>query len=777
MAALLGPTRRMHAVLRFVFAFTFALAAAMGIVKLDQLTADPPDFEQACLDGDPYYVVAALRAQSGRGRQPDTRAPSIVLVRDTPNDSPQYELASFGDTGAVFGLAYNRNEPAVYAGTFRKRSMPFGKGGAGGIYRVDLRTGETDLWAQVPDAGSQTGSRMADGKRDHDENAAREVGKEALGDVEIDDAGTQLFTVNLLNRKIYRYDLATATILSEFEMGAMQESWGKSAGRPFGLAWHQGRLYHGVVNSRGTAGNMVAVVYSSLPDGSDMRTVANIDLRYRRDGVRLREVSGSQTGWRAWSDETERTEDARGRPQIHRPQAILTDLAFTHEGAMVVGLRDRHWDISLQWIRDEAMAVSTVHAGLPTATPMSPPGDTIMSEEGLGFGDLLLGTIVQDPEAENDSWAFEPAPEHFDDTNALRHDESAMGGVAWVPYTDKIVATSFGVKRASRDTLGYEGVYWYELASGNQVGDETVGAPGFTQPYEPQGGGPLKVWAHGPFEETTYTWEYYSDIGSLGDVETLCVYEPPPPTPTQTPLPTDTPAVTDTPTDVPTEPATATPTNTATPIPTDTSTPIPPAYLPISLRERCTPDRAKADTVLVLDNSSSMTGDKIEAARNAALAFLRAVDIGNDQVGVVVFSAEAEIISPLSGDGAALDAAIRGIEPGFGTRIGSGLEAARTVLAGPERKPENTPMIILLTDGIQMDDPDRPQDMAAEIRASRVELYIVGLGEDVDVSYLEQMAGDPDKLRLSPGPGDLAAIYEEIARLIPCAPEAFWGKR
>jgi Mg-chelatase subunit ChlD len=172
-----------------------------------------------------------------------------------------------------------------------------------------------------------------------------------------------------------------------------------------------------------------------------------------------------------------------------------------------------------------------------------------------------------------------------------------------------------------------------------------------------------------------------------------------------------------------------------------------------------------------------MTGDKMIAAREAALAFLGAVDIGEDQVGVVTFSAKAQVVSPLSGDGSALEAAIRGIEVGYGTRIDLGLAAAQTVLGGPERRQANTPMIILLTDGIQMADPELPLDLATQIRGSKVELYIVGLGEDVDAPYLEAMAGDPQKLFLSPSPGDLAAIYKEIARLIPCSPDAFWGRR
>ena len=772
MATLLRSPRRLHVVARFVLAFGVALAAALGMLEFDRLTAQPPDFDQACLDGDPFHVAAALRGQSGRGRRPDTAAPSVVLFRDTPNDKPQFELATFGETGAVFGLGYNRNEPAVYAAAYRKRAMPFGPGGAGGVYRIDLATGDTELWTTVPDAGGQTGGRMADGKRDHDENAARKVGKEALGDLEIDDAGTELFVVNLQNRRIYRYDLATKAILSEFVMGAMDESWGPAGGRPFGLGWHDGRIYHGVVSTRGT---IFGKIYSSLPDGSDMRAVAEIQLNYRRDGVRLREVAGSQTKWGAWSDSVERRVDNRQRPQIHRPQPMLTDLAITHEGIMIVGLRDRHWDISLQWIRDSATAISTVHAGAPTATPMEPPGDTTMSEESLGFGDVFHGLRADDGQG----WTFDPDPEHFDDENALRHGESAFGGVDWVPYSDKIVATSYGVKRASRDTLGYEGAYWFDLASGNKVGQETIGAPGFTEPYDVSGGGPLSVHAHGPWEETLYTWNYASDIGSLGDVEALCVYDPPPPTSTHTPTATDTPAVTDTPTDVPTDPPPPTPTHTSTapPTPTDTPVVLVPAYLPLLLREKCTPDRAHADTVLVLDNSSSMTGAKIEAAQEAALAFLDAVEIGADQIGVVTFSADAHVVSPLSGDGPALETAIRGIAVGYGTRIDTGLEAAQAVLSGPERRLENTPMIILLTDGIHMGDPARPQDLADEIRSSEVELYVVGLGEDVDAPYLETMAGGPEKLRLSPGPDDLATIYEEIAKLIPCAPEAFWGRR
>lgn len=759
-----------------ILTFVFVLAIALGIVNLDRLTAGAPDFDQACVDGDPYYVASAFRAQSGRGRRPDTAAPSVILFRDTPSDNPQFELASFADTGSVFGLAYSRGEPAIYSGAYRKRGLPYGPGGAGGIYRTDLDTGVTELWTQVPDAGTQIGGRMADGERDQDDGAAREVGKVALGDLEVNDAGTELFAVNLNNRKIYRFDLATKAILSEFDMGAMSEDWGPVGGRPFGLAWYSGRLYHGVVNSRGSAANMVSIVYSSRPDGSDMQQVAVINMRYPRDGVRLRNVVGSQTSWSPWSDEIDRKLNAQQRPEMHRPQPMLTDLAITNTGVMVVGLRDRHWDISLQWIRDDERYATSTHGGAPTPTPFTKPGDTLMSEEGLGFGDIIHGTLS------DGTYKFVPRPEHFDDTNALSHDESATGGVAWIPDTDRVVATSYGVKRAAKDTLAYEGVYWYELAGGNQVSEETVGAPGFTEPYDVTGGGPLRAWAHGPWVDTLYIWNFLSDIGSLGDTEVLCIYQPQAPTPSE-PLPSNTPTASDTPvatataTDTPTRTPTRTPSPMSTEQPSATPRVLRPAYLPILLREHCAPEWANADTVLVFDNSSSMAGEKIDAARQAALAFLRAVELGSDQIGLVVFSEEAQVISPLSGDGPTLEAAIRGIDVAYGTRIDRGLAAARRVLEGPERKPDNSPMIVLLTDGIQVGDPEPPQTLARAIRESGVALYIVGLGQDLDFDYLEALAGDRTRLRLSPNSAELAAIYEAIARLIPCAPEVFWGRR
>lgn len=251
-------------------------------------------------------------------------------------------------------------------------------------------------------------------------------------------------------------------------------------------------------------------------------------------------------------------------------------------------------------------------------------------------------------------------------------------------------------------------------------------------------------------------------------------------TPTDTPTGTSsiTPRPTSTPTRTPssTPAPSSTPTSSSTLPPTATDVPKP-AYLPIALTERCDPTRVRADVALVLDASSSMTGDKLEAAKAAAIAFIAAMRLPEDRVGVAVFNREAARVHALSGDADSLIAAIEGISVSPGTRIDRGLEAGLDVLADARKDEFVTPVLVLLTDGIQDAEPWRPAEIATEARKDGIVLHVVGLGVDVDSDFLRDVAGGPDRLHLSPGPAELAAIYTGIARSIPCPPAAFWGRR
>lgn len=227
--------------------------------------------------------------------------------------------------------------------------------------------------------------------------------------------------------------------------------------------------------------------------------------------------------------------------------------------------------------------------------------------------------------------------------------------------------------------------------------------------------------------------------------------------------------------------ATTAPTATRTPTPAPTATATPtrvpvPIYLPLGLRERCIPGERHADVVLAVDASSSMAGEKMTAARQAARLFVSLLDLPRDQVALVAFDEQARLLAPLGADAAALGRAIDGLATGSGTRIDRGLEQARAELFGPRHAAGNGRVVVVVTDGRQPDET-ATLALAEGLRADGVVLYAVGLGADVDLPFLVRITGDPDRARQAPSPADLASIYRAVAGEVPCPPSAYWGGR
>lgn len=257
-------------------------------------------------------------------------------------------------------------------------------------------------------------------------------------------------------------------------------------------------------------------------------------------------------------------------------------------------------------------------------------------------------------------------------------------------------------------------------------------------------------------------------------------------TPTATPTPTLTPSPTATKTTTPTVTFSPTPGPTATASFTPTATPIPlPLYLPVLLAERCQPEERSADTVLVIDASSSMADlvrPGVTKQRAAADAAGRFVDLlgTRDQAAIVSFHAEARLELGLTADRVALHNALAGIQSGRQTRIDLGIASARAELAGPRRLAGNRPVLIVMTDGKA--NPVGPEAAVQEARQAHSDgatVFAIGLGSpgDLDVDALEAMASRPGYYYPAPSPDDLAAIYETIAGVIPCPAGAFWGRR
>ncbi|MBV9268026.1 MAG: VWA domain-containing protein, partial [Acidobacteriaceae bacterium] len=139
---------------------------------------------------------------------------------------------------------------------------------------------------------------------------------------------------------------------------------------------------------------------------------------------------------------------------------------------------------------------------------------------------------------------------------------------------------------------------------------------------------------------------------------------------------------------------------------------------------------------LVIDKSSSMEGRKIELARASAIGVVDHLR-PQDTIGVLIFDNSHEWAVPMRrvADKQPIKRLIAGITPDGGTQIPPALaEAYRRVL----RAKANFKHILLLTDGISEEGDSI--ELAKEALLHQVTISTVGLGQDVNKSYLQKIA-------------------------------------
>jgi uncharacterized membrane protein/uncharacterized protein YegL len=157
-----------------------------------------------------------------------------------------------------------------------------------------------------------------------------------------------------------------------------------------------------------------------------------------------------------------------------------------------------------------------------------------------------------------------------------------------------------------------------------------------------------------------------------------------------------------------------------------------------ALPAKLAPPRSPEGTcvALIIDKSSSMEGRKIELARLSAIGVvdnLRPMDL----IGVLIFDNSYQWAVPIrrAEDKSLIKRLISGITPDGGTQIAPALtEAYRKVLATHATYRH----IVLLTDGISEEGDSL--DLAAAAQHHSLTISTVGLGQDVNRSYLEKIA-------------------------------------
>ena len=183
------------------------------------------------------------------------------------------------------------------------------------------------------------------------------------------------------------------------------------------------------------------------------------------------------------------------------------------------------------------------------------------------------------------------------------------------------------------------------------------------------------------------------------------------------------------------------------------------------------------DIVIALDTSSSMTQSdfggqtRIDASKKVIVDFL--AGLRNDRAGVVIFSAEAMVLSPLTLDYSAAQRLVAPIEAGKllrdGTAIGTGLA---TALNAVRTSTARSKVVVLLTDGQSNTGDIQPLDAAQMAKVLGIRVYLIGAvqgaraASDVDEGLMRSMAAltGGQYYRVSDETA-LRNVYREIAAL------------
>jgi hypothetical protein len=377
-------------------------------------------------------------------------------------------------TGSVYGTGYDPRSGNLYLGAFAKKYVPFGGGGSGAIL-VRRANGTITQFFNTGSSANRTPTSpnnwMTDPWTD-------QIGKVGWGDIDVVDG--KLYAVNLEDRNLYVFTLdasGNATgAPTKYPIPANATNPDDS--RPFGLGHRGGLIYVGGVDSKQIAGGVpTAWVRTFDPaTGTFGAVVTSFGLGFNRGCayVAQREptwfepnpprdcspVDGGTT-WRAWgkAPATGTTEDPQFgivRTSVN-PQPELSAIEFGTDGAMMLGFRDRYGDQSGRMI--------------PAGTGTNFLGQTVdLWDTSFAFGDTLRLAQTQ-----TGVWTLENngtsggvtgtansgngpgGGEFYDGDSSLYHaqtfgiaaleghDETTLGGLAYLPNSDRLVSTAYDV--------------------------------------------------------------------------------------------------------------------------------------------------------------------------------------------------------------------------------------------------------------------------------------------------------------------------------------------
>ena len=165
--------------------------------------------------------------------------------------------------------------------------------------------------------------------------------------------------------------------------------------------------------------------------------------------------------------------------------------------------------------------------------------------------------------------------------------------------------------------------------------------------------------------------------------------------------------------------------------------------------------------VLLLDTSGSMSGKKIEDAKEAIIDFLRSIDLVESEVGLVAFGGGI-LTCGLSQNRIPLETKIKNLVVGSETPMMTAVKTAHNLL-----KEKVNRVMAIATDGQPTDASEGEiLDYAASIKKIGTRIITIGIGEDVNQQFLRLLASSPADYHFAKASFELKNIYKEVADML-----------
>ncbi len=261
-------------------------------------------------------------------------------------------IATNSQTGALWGMAYNKYTKKVYMASVLKGHTPLGPEGLDAIYIMDPQvSGSTTKFVELKDdlginvsAATYTAepnyltnsARQLNLDQQNDALAYSEVGAVGLGDIDLSTDGKTLYVVNLFDKKVYGISTTGTPAVTNTYPAPSAIAGATGVARPWALSTKNNQLFLGMVSDDASR----AAVYQ-LISGSWVEKL-NFSLQYfKRSGASYNLPLNKFYPWVYTENMGVNIVTGTNNNIINTNQPILSDIEFDDKGNMILGIIDR----------------------------------------------------------------------------------------------------------------------------------------------------------------------------------------------------------------------------------------------------------------------------------------------------------------------------------------------------------------------------------------------------------------------------------------------------